>query len=319
MSLRDAKIVRRELVAPDIVALSLADASGAALPSFDAGAHIDIELGDGLVRQYSLCSLTRWPELYHIAVLREPTSRGGSVAVHALGVGDVVRISAPRNAFPLAVGARKSLLFAGGIGVTPILCMAEALHRDGAEFRMHYCARSAETAAFVAELQSGPFADRVHLHFDDGDAAQRLDIAAALAHGGDVAHIYVCGPGGFIDWVVSAAEAAGYPAANIHREYFNPAPAISSTGDQPFVAEIASTGARFAVPPGETLAQVLLRNGIAIPISCESGVCGTCLTGVQSGVPDHRDYYLSDAEKALGDRILPCCSRAKSEILVLAL
>jgi vanillate O-demethylase ferredoxin subunit len=317
MSLRVARVVRRELVAVDIVALSLADASGGPLPSFEAGAHIDVEVGEGLLRQYSLCSLASYPDHYRIAVLREPHSRGGSVAVHALAEGDLVRIGAPRNAFPLAAEAPQTLLFAGGIGVTPLLCMAEALHREGADFQLHYCARSALTAAFVTDLQSAPFADRVHFHFDDGAASQRLDIVAVLAQAGSGAHLYVCGPGGFIDWVVGAAEAASFPAMSIHREYFNAVAVSAEADDQPFVAEIASTGARFDVGPGETLAQVLLRNGIAIPISCESGVCGTCLTGVRAGIPDHRDYYLSAAEKALGDRLLPCCSWSKTPLLVL--
>jgi vanillate O-demethylase ferredoxin subunit len=316
---RTVKIAARRLEARSIVSLTLADPTGAPLPGFEAGAHIDLEIKPGLVRQYSLCRPATADGLYQIAVLKDPASRGGSEAVHALTEGDLVRISEPRNAFPLAVGAPLSVFFAGGIGVTPLLCMAHSLHAEGEAFALHYCARAADQAAFIDHLRDSPFADRVHLHFDDGPAEHRLDLMSVLDGLDPTSHLYVCGPPGFMAWVIDTAESAGWPTAQVHREYFKAEAPAAEAGDGAFTVELASSGKVIQVAADQTLIAALHAAGVDIPVSCEAGVCGTCLIGVTEGVPDHRDIYLTEAEKDAGDQMLPCCSRAKSARLILAL
>lgn len=315
-----ARIARKTIEAQDICGFELVAADGGALPPFDAGAHIDVHLGRGLVRQYSLCNDPQQAQRYRIAVLRDPASRGGSQAMHALTEGQELDISAPRNHFPLASSAGRHLLLAGGIGITPLLAMAEQLARTEATFALHYCARSMDRTAFAQHLRQAAFADKVHIHHDDGPVAQRLDLAATVAAPGAGDHLYVCGPSGFIEAVLAAARVAGWASEALHREYFAAAPAgASAVADGAFDVCIASTGAVIRVTPAQTVVEALAAAGIKVPVSCEQGVCGTCLTGVLDGTPDHRDVYLTEAEQALGNRFLPCCSRARSPRLVLDL
>ncbi|GAB0117970.1 PDR/VanB family oxidoreductase [Acidisoma sp. 7E03] len=295
----------------------LTPVAGALLP-FTAGAHIDVHLPNGLVRQYSLLNDPGRRETYTIAVLREPASRGGSLAMHALKPGDRLRISAPRNLFPLVEEATRTLLLAGGIGITPILAMAWRLHALGRPFTLHACARTAARAPFHDFLRTAPFAQSVSLHFDDGPAEQRFDTASTLADPGEGGHLYVCGPGGFMEHVLSTARAAGWHETQLHREYFTAA-APDAAGDQPFDLEIASTGAVIAVPPGRTALECLLAHGVDVPMSCEQGICGTCLVSVLDGIPEHRDSYMTEEEHAANTQFTPCCSRAKTARLVLDL
>ncbi len=316
--LLEARIAKRSVAALDIVALELVPVAGRSLPAFSAGAHIDVEVGPGLVRQYSLCNDPIETHRYVIGVLRDPNSRGGSVAVHEqLVEGQVIRIGTPRNLFAL-VPAQRSLLFAGGIGVTPLLSMAERLARDAAHFELHYCSRSPERTAFRARIEASSFADRVHFHHDDGAPAQRLDLPAVLPPPDADTHLYVCGPRGFIDFVCGQAHVLGWAAAQIHVEHFS-APAPSAADDGGFEVQIASSGQTIAVAPGQSVAAALSAHGVVVPLACEQGVCGTCLTRVIDGVPEHRDQYLTDEEKLRNDQFLPCCSRARSARLVLDL
>jgi vanillate monooxygenase ferredoxin subunit len=312
------KVVRKAQEAADIVSFELAAQDGGALPPFSAGAHIDVQVREGLVRQYSLCNDPRETHRYLIGVLRDPQSRGGSVAMHeAISEGDLIRISAPKNHFPL-VPARRSLLFAGGIGVTPILCMAERLAHAGADFEMHYCTREPARTAFHARIQASTFAAQVHFHHDTGGPEQKLDLASLLATPDLQTHLYVCGPGGFIDHVVGSAKALGWSGAQVHLEYFA-AKAQDTTGDGAFEVKIASSGRTFTVPPRQTIVKVLAAHGVEVPTSCEEGVCGTCITRVLDGVPEHRDAYFTDEERAKNDQMTPCCSRSRSACLVLDL
>lgn len=311
------KIARKFAVATDICAFELVRADGAALPPFTAGAHVDVMLGDGLVRQYSLCNQPGETHRYLIAVLRDANSRGGSIAMHALKEGGLLDISEPKNHFPLHVQARHSLLLAGGIGITPILAMAEALDHAGASFEMHYGARSGSRMAFRDRLAESRFAERVHLYFDDVQSGGRLQLDALLAQPQPDTHLYVCGPSGFIAAALDAAKAAGWNEANVHREFFAGAPVQASGGA--FQVKLASTGKVIDIAPEVTVVAALAQAGIEVPTSCEQGVCGTCLTRVLSGEPDHRDVYLLDDEKAANDQFLPCCSRSKSPMLVLDL
>jgi vanillate O-demethylase ferredoxin subunit len=312
------KVINKVQEALDIASFELAREDGASLPSFSAGSHIDVQVNDDILRQYSLCNPPHETYRYLIAVLRDPASRGGSVAMHdRIKPGDVITISEPKNHFPLTQ-AKRSLLFAGGIGITPILCMAEHLARIGADFEMHYAARSEERMAFLERIKSGTFADRVHFHFDDGDAAQKLDVKKVLAGESPDTALYVCGPTGFISHVIDSAEAAGKAADTIHKEYFG-AVVQTSANDGVFEVKLARSGALYSVPIDKTVLEILLDNGIDVPHSCEQGICGTCLTRVLEGTPDHRDMYLSDEEQGQNDQFMPCCSRSKSKLLVLDL
>ena len=310
------KIVSRQQEALDIVSFRLVDPAGRPLPTFTAGAHIDVEIDAGLVRQYSLCNAPGDSD-YHIAVLKEPASRGGSLAMHDFVADKSIRISKPRNHFPLVAGKR-FLLFAGGIGIAPLLSMAEQLSRDGTDFTLHYCARSLDRMAFVSHIRQSSFAARAMLHFDDGAFTQKLAPEKELSQPDSATQIYICGPAGFISWISSSAYSMGWSETQIHREYFSAAQALQST-DEMFEVQIASSGAVYLVEPDQSIANVLRSNGIYVPTSCEQGICGTCLTNVIAGIPDHRDHFLTKEEQAGNTMLMPCCSRSKSPRLVLDL
>ena len=317
--LLSVRVARKSIEAEDICSLELVSADGAPLPAFAAGSHIDVQLPGGPTRQYSLCNDPAETHRYLIAVLRDARSRGGSAAVHErVKVGDTLVISAPKKHFALAHDASSHLLLAGGIGVTPLLCMAERLAHAGADFEMHYCTRSPARTAFRQRIAVAPFASRVAFHFDDGEAAQKLDIAALLAAPRAGRHLYVCGPKGFMDAVLGSARAQGWPQAQIHYEFFG-ADAAPAAGDGGFEVMLASSGRVIKVAPDRSVVQALAEAGVSVATSCEQGVCGTCLTRVIEGEPDHRDLYLTPQEQAANDQFLPCCSRAKSARLVLDL
>jgi len=197
--------------------------------------------------------------------------------------------------------------------------MAERLAVLGARFRMHYSGRSAQRMAFRARIAAAAFADQVQLHFDDGDAAQRLDIAAVLAAAQADTHLYVCGPQGFMDAVLAGARQQGWAESRLHWEFFAAADAGPRDGDGAFEVQLASSGRVVTVAPDQSVTQALLAAGVDVMISCEQGVCGTCLTRVLSGEVDHRDAYLTAEEQAANDQFTPCCSRARCARLVLDL
>lgn len=313
------RVARKRVEAVDICTFELVAADASPLPAFSAGSHVDVQLPGGLTRPYSLCNDPTESHRYVIAVLRDPASRGGSRAMHEEVVeGQLLQISPPKNHFPLAHDARRHLLLAGGIGVTPILCMAERLANTGAHFDMHYCTRAPERTAFRQRIADSGFASQVCFHFDDGAAAQKLDLDAVLAHPSDGVHLYVCGPKGFMDAVLTTARGKAWPQAQLHYEFFA-GEAVSAEGDGSFEVQLASSGKVVAVEAGKTVVAALQDAGIDLPVSCEQGVCGTCLTRVIEGVPDHRDLYLTPEEQAANDQFLPCCSRAKTPRLVLDL
>ena len=312
------KVVRKAREAEGIASFELARADGAPLPPFSAGSHIDVQVPGGLTRQYSLCNDSGEQHRYRIAVLRDPASRGGSVAMHdAVHEGDLIHISEPRNHFPLRHAAR-SLLFAGGIGVTPLLCMAQRLAAIDADFELHYCTRSPERTAFREEIAASPFAGRVRFHYDNGPPSQKLNLQKLLVQPGPDTALYVCGPTGFIGHVVDTAKANGWSGEQIHLEYFGAAPQDTS-GDTAFEVKIASTGKAYPVAANQSVVQALRAQGVDILTSCEQGVCGTCITRVLEGEPEHRDLYFTDEEKARNDQFTPCCSRARGKTLVLDL
>ena len=305
--------------AEDVKTLLLVPAADVALPSFDAGAHVDVHLPNGLVRQYSLCNAPGESGGYRIAVKREPASRGGSQAVHDLLVpGTLLTVSAPRNNFPLAEDEAHCLLIAGGIGITPIIAMAERLLADGKRFALHYFSRGIRETAFHARLSEPRFRGKVSFHYALAPEAVRATLRKLLWERPDGAGLYLCGPRPFMD-VVAEIAAATWPPSRVHVEYFSADPSSLSAPRPPLRVRLARHGGEFEVPVDATIVGALAKAGVTIETSCEQGVCGTCLTGVLEGIPDHRDVFLTDEEKAANDRFCPCVSRAKSELLVLDL
>jgi vanillate O-demethylase ferredoxin subunit len=316
----EVEIAVKEREAEGVVRLELTDRRGMELPEFTAGAHIDVEVTPSLTRQYSLCNSPLERHRYVIGVLREQLSRGGSQALHdSLQVGHTVRIRAPQNHFALDPAASRYILFAGGIGVTPILAMAEHLSGSAKPFELHYCARTRARAAFVRRMELSSFAARVHLHFDNGPPEQRLEIKDVLGGTTDDAHLYVCGPPSFIEYVLQSARARGWPEARLHREFFATSTTNPVSADGAFEVQLRSTDQILTVPAGRTIMEVLHEAGVTVAVSCEQGVCGTCLTRVLQGEPDHRDVFLTDAEHLRNDQMTLCCSRSKSARLVLDL
>lgn len=317
------KVQHKRPEADGICSLELVDPQGGCLPAFTAGSHIDVHLpdrtsGSALVRQYSLCNPPTDTHAYLIAVLHDPASRGGSQAVHEqVHEGDLLQVSVPRNHFEL-VPAQHAVLLGGGIGITPILCMAERLAQTQASFELHYCSRSPSRTAFRQRISLSGFADRVAFHYDDGDAGQKLDIAKVLAAPDADKHLYVCGPTGFMDWVIRNALSLGWADGQIHREYFA-AGSIDDTDNGSFDIRIASTGQCFTVGKQQSVIEVLAAHGREVQTSCEQGVCGTCLTPVLEGEIEHRDLYLTDEEKALNNQFTPCVSRARPGCKLLVL
>lgn len=311
--LLDVTIIRRAAEADGIISLELAASDGQPLPRFEAGAHIDVHVADGVVRQYSLCSDPADVLGYRLAILLEASSRGGSANIHAqFQPGQTIRIGAPRNAFRLVEDARRSILVAGGIGVTPLYAMAHRLQAIGADFDFHYCTRSGARTAFREELRRASFAERLTVHIDDEGDALEPDVAFAQPEPGT--HLYICGPAGFIDYISAAAARLGWAKANVHVEHFGAE--IDSTGDS-FTVEARRSGLTLTIPGDKTIAQILLANGVDVPLSCEQGVCGTCVTRVLEGKPDHRDMFLSEDEQEAGEEMAICCSRSKTPMLVL--
>lgn len=299
----------------DTVSMRLEAANGTSLPSFDAGAHIDVFISDGLTRQYSLCGDPAENEFYRLGVLRDEASRGGSAAINErIAVGDVLKISAPKNHFPLAEASGYSILIGGGIGITPIISMAYHLQSTGDPFQLHYCVTEASRGAFEEDLAAAPFADKTAVHYDHHDAKPALVPGADIPPPVAGTHIYVCGPTGFMDWIFAEARKLGYSDDCLHKEDFGAEVDVSGEG---FQVEAHATGVTIDVEDGQTIVDALSKAGIAVEVSCEEGVCGTCLCDVLEGVPDHRDSFLTDEERDSNEMIMVCCSRSKSSKLVL--
>jgi vanillate O-demethylase ferredoxin subunit len=310
----EARVARREDPAPGVAVLELVAADGSALPAYAAGAHAEVEIAEGVVRPYSLCAAPGQAGAWRIGVLREPASRGGSAALHqTFQQGRAVRVSSPRNLFPLHAGAEKALLLGGGIGITPMLAMAYELKARERPFELHYCVRSRAAAGFLDEIASA-FAARATVHADDEGEAQQLVLDALLRAQPAGAHLYVCGPAGFMDFVLERAGAAGFGPERIHYEYFSAE--VDGKG-APFEVVARRSGKTVQVGADESIIDALAKAGVKIKKSCEQGVCGTCLTDVLEGEPDHKDKFLNEEEREAGDQIIACCSRAKSARLVL--
>ncbi len=312
------KVARIVDETPRIKSIELVAADGGALPAFTAGAHIDVTLGNGETRSYSLLNDATETHRYVVAVLREAQSRGGSTYVHdRLRAGDVLDASPPANNFPLNEAGERHILIAGGIGITPLMAMSRRLAGRGASFTLHYCAKSRAEAAFVDALEA-EFGPRLKTHFDGGDIARGLDVAALLKERPPAAHVYVCGPPGLIRAVREAAR--HWPKGSVHYELFRGSEADIAlrSSDRAFEIVLQRAGKTLIVPADKSILQTLAEAGIKIKTLCKEGVCGTCRVGLVEGRVDHRDEVLTDEERERNIQV--CVSRAlPGETLVLDL
>ncbi len=297
-------------VADDVVELTLAEPGGQTLPPWTPGAHVDLLLGDDLVRQYSLCSSPAEPSTYRIAVLRAPDSRGGSVAVHALAEGATIRIRGPRNNFPLSSSPRY-VFVAGGIGITPLLPMIEEAEAAAADWQLWYGGRTRASMAYLPELEK--YADRVTVV--PQDEAGLLDLDAILGEPDPRALVYCCGP----EPLLAAVEerCSDWPHGGLHVERFAAKQVAHDGVDESFEIVLQRSGLSLTVAPDATVFQTLRDAGVSVLGSCLEGICGTCETGVLEGEVDHRDSVLDPDEQAEMDCMMVCVSRCRGNRLVL--
>lgn len=286
---------------------------GAPMPPIAPGAHIDIHLPNGMMRQYSLTTAEGDPNAYVVGIKKDRASRGGSKFIHdQLKVGTVLQLGGPRNNFPLDEKASHTVLLAGGIGITPIWCMAQRLQKLGASWEMHYSCRERPEVAFIDELSKLP---NVKLHIDAESNGKFLDIPGIVAAAPAGAHFYCCGPIPMLNAYEAATKSV--PEGHMHIEYFTAKEAAALDGG--YKVRLERSGQEFTVPPGKTLLHVLRDAGVDVSYSCEEGVCGSCETVVISGTPDHRDNILTEAERKASKTMMICCSGSKSDLLVLDL
>ena len=317
--IRRARVAAIRHEAPDVKSFRLVSDDGGPLPTPSPGAHIDVHPAPGVVRQYALCNGPRDTDGYLIAVRRDSASRGCSRALHDLvTVGDTLEISEPRNHFPVEPGATEHLLLARGIGVAPLISIAQALAEADAAFRLEYFARSPEHVLFKDVLARPELNPHVALHHGlepQGEAERLRTLLAARPSG---AHLYVCGTPAFMDQVAAVA-APAWPRYAIHREYFNANPAAWAGERRGFDVKLTRSGRTIHVPPELNIATALVMAGVELAIDCEQGVCRSCLTRVLAGTPDHRDAALTALERERGDCMLVCVSRAVGSEITLDL
>jgi ferredoxin-NADP reductase len=314
-SLLEVQVTAMRLEAQGIVSVELSSATGMQLPPFTPGSHIDLHLSNGLVRSYSLFNSPAETHCYVVGVLNDRGSRGGSRFVHEqMRVGGTLSISAPRNHFELDESAARSVLLAGGIGVTPIFCMYNRLRETGRDVELIYCARSRKEAAFVEALEGS--GGSVRTHFDD-EMGGPPDLAALLGgHPADT-HFYCCGPAPMLDSFEAACLALGQ--RHTHVERFAAAKDVEAVQDSGYQVELAKSGKSLTVPAGKSLLDALLDAGVSADYSCREGVCGACETAVLEGIPDHRDSVLTERERASNKTMMVCVSGCIGERLVLDL
>ena len=309
------RVARKWNTAADVAAFELESIAGQ-LPTFQPGAHIDVHLPGGLIRQYSITNGPGQLDRYRIGVKLEPDSRGGSEALHqTVREGDVLAISEPRNNFPLRRNAVRTVLIAGGIGITPLLAMAQTLRHSNLGFELHCFARSRDHLAFGEILERLGDSVTAHLGLSPDDTAAA--IAEILQGRSPSDRVYGCGPAPMLAAVRELAAAAGWPEEAVHFEYFSNPTEIDDSSS--FEIDLARSALTLAVPAGQTVLEVLRDNGVDVASSCEVGACGTCSVGVIEGELDHQDVYLTESEKQRGDRMMACISRARGPRLILDL
>ena len=298
--------------AKDVLLFELIPLCDQKLQPFSAGSHIDVFLPNGLIRQYSLCNSPLEKNRYVLGVKRDPLSRGGSNYIHdVLKVGSELKISVPRNNFPLSNESPHSVLIGGGIGITPLISMGHELNAKNASWQL-FCSFKNRSDVVL----SGQFdASKVHLHIDSESQTGFLDITSILSNAPEGSHFYCCGPEPMLNNFIEQSKLID--TSRIHYEFFKPI-ATKLTGDS-FEVKLHHTKKIFHVGPDQTILQVLQKNGISAPGSCEQGICGTCETHVLDGIPDHRDSLLSAEEKYTNKVMMICCSRSLSPSITLDL
>jgi len=301
--------------AQDIRSFEFVQPDGSELPAFTPGSHIKVQVPNGMLHKYSLCNDPAERHRYVITVKRDDNGQGGSVSLcDDTREGDLIPISVPENAFPLAENGKSFIFIAGGIGITPILSMIRSFGELAtAKWKLYYFTRSPETTAFLQELQQPEMNGKVKVHHDFGDPEKAFDLWPVLERPSDT-HIYCCGPRGLMEAVRDMS--GHWPATRIHFESFNQGGGVRPD-DTPFDVVLNRSGQRFEVPVGRTILDVLRQHGCNAPSSCESGTCGTCRTKLVSGMADHRDMVLMPDE--MGHDIMICVSRAKGPELVIDL
>ncbi|KRD05930.1 ferredoxin [Mycobacterium sp. Root265] len=310
----DLVVQSKSVVADDVVMLTLRDPHGRPAPTWQPGAHIDLVLDEGLVRQYSLCGDPADRSSLQVSVLRSPDSRGGSRHVHdELVEGQQIHIRGPRNNFEF-VRARRYLFIAGGIGITPILPMIAAAHAQRADWRLVYAGRTRASMAFREGLQR-TYGKRVQIR--PADEYGRLDLTSLLGRPKKRTAVYCCGPEPLLDAVESAS--ANWPEGALHLERFAPKTSQGTDTDRTFEVELSLSGETVTVHADISILDAVEDAGVPMMSSCEEGVCGTCETTVLSGSVDHRDSILNATEREAGDTMMICVSRARGDRLVLEL
>ncbi len=307
------RVAEKRQLANGVVGLGLVAADGSRVRDWTPGSHIDLHLPNGMTRQYSLCG-DRWaPNAYHVAVLRVPTSLGGSSYIHdQLAVGDLVEVGGPRNNFRM-VPSRRYLFVAGGIGITPLKPMIDQAVRQGVDWTLIYGGRHRSSMAFVDELAS--LGSRVEIAPED--EVGPIDVQHVMANPDPETKVYACGPAGLLEAV--ANQSAAWPTHAVRTERFVADEARNGGVRRDFQIHLARRRQTLSVPAGASVLQVLLDAGIQVLSSCQRGVCGTCETPVLLGRPDHRDSVLSEADRSTGECMLPCVSRSLDDLLVLDL
>lgn len=319
----ETTITYRRTEAENIFSLELRPVGASILPAFAAGAHLDVRIpGTDLVRQYSLLNDPQERDRYVLAIQREQPSRGGSEALFQQAFpGQTLWVSPPKNRFSLVAEAKRHVLIAGGIGITPLLSMAKKLHRQQASFELHYSTTTRDRAAFYHYLQQeAPFASQVHFYHDDYKGHLAFSLRMALEGIDPHAQVYVCGPATLIRATLAGARVVGLPEEQVHYEYFSLdglEEQRPSQENKPFEIVLARQQKRLQVGSEQTIVEVVQQAGVDILVSCQEGICGTCVTPVLEGVPDHRDHYLTRQEKNSQKLITACCSRAHTRTLVL--
>jgi ferredoxin-NADP reductase len=306
----DARVMGVDTVADDVALLTLAADDDGRLPAWTPGAHIDLILGDGLVRQYSLCGTPADPDRYQVAVLRTPDSRGGSAGVHRLANQDRLRIRGPRNHFPLRASPRY-VFIAGGIGITPLIPMIEEAEAVGSDWILHYGGRTSTSMAFRDELSK--YGDRVHLV--PQDQAGLLDLPRVLATPAPGTLVYSCGPEPLLQAVED--ECRHWPANTLHLERFTAKDRVDDGEDDGFEVVLQRSGRTLHVAPRVSVFDTMRAAGVSVLGSCLEGVCGTCEQAVLEGEVDHRDSVLDEEEQSANDCMMVCVSRARGARLVL--
>jgi len=309
--LKDAPVIRvnismADTQTPDITKYEFSSIDGSPLPKFEAGAHLDVLVAPEFFRQYSLSGDPHDQSKYQIGVLREDDGRGGSALLHRIFTeGRKVFVSKPINHFPLEASLTKAFLMGGGIGITPMISMAHSLHREGRDFEFHYSCKNEASAAFLLDIKSSPWFDKVTLHFsEDGTRANLDDILKTYKQDW---HLYTCGPDRYMSAVLMAGLRHGWPDEALHKEYFS----IPETPDYEnfdFTLKLAKSGQEIHVSADQSPTDALAQAGVHVDVKCSDGICGVCKCGLISGEVEHRDFVLSNKQRETN--IILCQSRA---------